>query len=71
MQPPATGRHLTAVPASLMRYNAERWSLRVLPVTLGEPLPVVIVTLNDCTLSPAAQLLIDHAEAVTKEMRTP
>jgi DNA-binding transcriptional LysR family regulator len=67
MQLLATGRYLTAVPASLWRYNAARWGLCALPVTLGKPLPVVIVTLKHRTLSPAAQLFVDQARAVSKD----
>src|ERR1043166_8293792 len=60
MQLIGTGQYVTAVPESLLRYNAKRWSLCALPVTLGKPLPVVIVTLKQRTLSPAAQLFIKH-----------
>jgi DNA-binding transcriptional LysR family regulator len=69
MQLLATGRYLTAVPESLLQYNAKRWSLSRLPVELGKPLPVVIVTLKNRTLSPTVRLFIDHARAVTREMR--
>lgn len=69
MQLLATGGYLSPVPASLMHYNAERWSLCALPVTVGKPLPVVIVTLKDRTLSPVAEIFIDHARAVTRELR--
>jgi DNA-binding transcriptional LysR family regulator len=65
----ATGRYLTAVPESLLQYNAKRWSLTRLPVALGKPLPVAIVTLRHRTLSPAVRLFIEHARAVTREMR--
>jgi DNA-binding transcriptional LysR family regulator len=69
MQLMATGRYLTAVPESLLQHNAKRWSLTKLPVELGKPLPVVIVTLKNRTLSPAVRLFIEHARAVTREMR--
>ncbi len=36
---------------------------------LGQPLPVVIVTLKDRTLSPVVELFIDHARTVTRAMR--
>jgi hypothetical protein len=35
----------------------------------GKPLPVVVVTLKNRTLSPTVRLFIDHARAVTREMR--
>jgi DNA-binding transcriptional LysR family regulator len=68
MQLLTTGQYLSSVPESLVRYNAERWSLCALPVMLGKPLPVVIVTLKNRTLSPAVQLFIDHARAAAKTM---
>lgn len=70
MQLLSTGDYVSPVPQSLLHYNADRWSLCALPVTLGKPLPVVIVTLRDRTLSPVAELFIDHARTVTKQMRT-
>jgi len=48
----ASGRYLTVFPDSLVRYSADLWSLRVLPVALGQALPVVIVTLKNRTLTP-------------------
>jgi DNA-binding transcriptional LysR family regulator len=68
MQLLATGQHLSSVPASLLRYNAERWSLCALPVTLGHPLPVVAITLKNRTLSPAVQVFIETARRVAAEM---
>jgi len=67
MQLLATGGYVSPVPESLLRYNAERWSLCALPVALGKPLPVVVVTLKDRTPSPVAELFI--ARTVTKELR--
>jgi DNA-binding transcriptional LysR family regulator len=69
MQLLSTGGYVSPVPESLLHYNAERWSLCALPVRLGKPLPVVVVTLKDRTLSPVAELFIDHARTVTREMR--
>lgn len=69
MQLLSTGDYVSPVPRSLLQYNADRWLLCALPVTLGKPLPVVIVTLRDRTLSPVAELFIDHARTVTKQMR--
>ncbi|WP_338831572.1 LysR family transcriptional regulator [Bradyrhizobium sp. 27S5] len=65
MQLMATGQYLTPVPASLLQFNAERWSLTGLPVSLGKPLPVAIVTLKHRLLHPAAQLLIEQARKAT------
>ena len=69
MQLLATGGYVSPVPESLLCYNAVRWSLCALPVVLGKPLPVVVVTLKDRTLSPVAELFIAHARTVTKELR--
>jgi DNA-binding transcriptional LysR family regulator len=69
MQLLATGRYVSAVPESLLRYNARRWSLTRLPVELGRPLPVVIVTLRNRTISPAVGLFIEHARAVARGER--
>src|SRR5258707_1187057 len=33
----ASGRYLTAFPESLLRYNADRWAIKALPVRLGPP----------------------------------
>lgn len=64
MQLLADGRHITVLPASGLRFNAARWRIKALPVTLGAPLPVVVVTLKDRTLSAAVQLFLEHARAV-------
>lgn len=69
MQLLATGRYVSSVPESLLTYNARRWSLVRLPVTIGPPLPVVIVTLKNRTLNPAVQLFIEHARAATRALR--
>ena len=69
MQLLTTGNYVSPVPASLLHYNAERWSLCALPVAIGKPPPVVVVTLKQRTLSPVAALFIDHVRAVTKELR--
>jgi hypothetical protein len=43
----ATGRFLTVRPDSVLRYNAQRWSLKALPVDLGvKPRAVAILTLK-------------------------
>jgi DNA-binding transcriptional LysR family regulator len=52
------GRYVTVFTASTVRYSADRWLLKVLPIELGPRLPVVSVTLKHRTLSPAAELFI-------------
>jgi DNA-binding transcriptional LysR family regulator len=61
----STNQFVTIFHGSLLRYNAHRWSLKVLPVDLGKRLPVAIVTLKGRSLSPVAQLFIEHARSVT------
>jgi DNA-binding transcriptional LysR family regulator len=71
MQLLATGRYLTVLTDSTLRYSAERWALKMLPVDLGPRLPVVTVTLKDRTLTPAVELFIAQVRAMTKTMDSP
>ena len=70
MQLLASGRYLTVFTDSTVRYSAERWSIKILPVSLGPMLPVVAVTLKHRTLTPSVRLFIDQARAATKTMRS-
>ena len=68
----ATGRFLTVLPESVLRYNAKQWSLKALPVDLGvKPRSVAIVTLKNRTVSPVVQLFVEHVRAVAKTMSAP
>jgi DNA-binding transcriptional LysR family regulator len=61
----ATGRYLSVVPQSLLRFTGMRSTLKVLPVKLPiKPRPVAIVTLKDRTLSPVARLFIECTREV-------
>jgi DNA-binding transcriptional LysR family regulator len=63
----ATGRFVTIFPASALRFPAIRAELKVLPVELPKArVRSGIVTLKNRTLSPVAQLFIDHAREVAK-----
>jgi DNA-binding transcriptional LysR family regulator len=65
----ASGHFLTVFPDSLLRFSAERISLKILPIELPvHPGPVGIVTLKNRTLSPLAQLFIEHAREVVKPL---
>jgi len=67
-----TGRFLTVLPDSVLRYSAKQWSLKALPVDLGvEPRSVAIVTLKNRTVSPVVQLFVEHVRAVAKTMFAP
>lgn len=41
-----SGPYVTAFPDSLVRHNAARWDLAVMPLALGRPLPVTALTLR-------------------------
>src|SRR5471030_222826 len=65
----ATGRFLTVLPDSVLRYNAKLWSLKALPIDLGvKPRSVAILTLKNRTASPVVQLFVEHVRAVAKTM---
>lgn len=64
-----TGRFLTILHDSVLRFNAKRWSLKALPIDLLiRPMPVAIFTLKNRTLSPVVQLFIEHARDVAKSI---
>ena len=71
MQLLANGQHLTVFTDTAVRYSAERWSLKVLPIDLGRRLPVVAVTLKHRTLTPAAQVFLESVRAVTRSLGSP
>jgi DNA-binding transcriptional LysR family regulator len=69
----ATGREfITALPESVVRLNRHFADLVILPVELPmPPWPVGIVTARGRTLSPAAQLFVDCAVRVTRDVLGP
>jgi DNA-binding transcriptional LysR family regulator len=65
----ATGRFLSIFPTSALRFPTRRPELKVLPVELPHArVPIGIVTLKNRTLSPTAQLFIEHAREVAKPL---
>ena len=65
----ATGRFLTVVPGSVLRFGAERMLLKTLPIELPDwKLPVAIIMLKDRTLTPTAELFIETVRAVAKPL---
>jgi DNA-binding transcriptional LysR family regulator len=63
----ATGRFLTVLPDSVLRYHAAQWSLKALPIDLGvAPRPVMLVTLKKRTVGSVVQLFIEEVRAVAK-----
>ena len=67
----AAGNFLTVMPNSMFRFNAERWSLKALPIDLGiQSRQVGIITLKHRTLSPVVELFFEHARAVAKSIQS-
>ena len=65
----ATGRFLTMLPDSVLRYTATQWSLKPLPIDLRiKRWPIAILTLKNRTLSPVTQLFIEHLRGVAKSL---
>jgi len=65
----ASGRFLTILARSTLRFSTGRPKFKVLPVELpSSPVLVGIVTLKNRTLSPAARLFIEHARELTKAL---
>ena len=63
----ATGRYLTVLPESVLRYNAKPWSLKALPLDLGmKPMAMTIITLKNRTVSPVVQLFIEAVRDIVK-----
>jgi DNA-binding transcriptional LysR family regulator len=54
------GRFITTLPESALRFNAEYFALKSLPVVLPDrPRPITIIKLRNRTLSPIAKLFVD------------
>ena len=65
----ATGRFLSFLPGSFLRFSGKRLGLKALPIELPvPPRPVGVVTLKNRTLSPLAQLFIDCARNLSKPL---
>jgi DNA-binding transcriptional LysR family regulator len=66
---PATGRFLTVLPASVLRFGAKRPVLKILPIELPiAPQPVGVIWLKNRMLNPVAQLFIDLARELSRPM---
>jgi DNA-binding transcriptional LysR family regulator len=65
----ATGRFLTVIPGFLLTLPAKHRSLKALSVELPDNRATIgIVTLKNRTLSPLAELFVEHARDVTKAL---
>jgi DNA-binding transcriptional LysR family regulator len=66
----AMNSYISAFPNSVLRFDAEQFSLKALPVDLPvRPWPLAVVTLKNRTLSPLAQRFIDHVRAFASSLR--
>jgi DNA-binding transcriptional LysR family regulator len=65
----ATGRFVSIVQGSVVRFNPDNSAFKVLPVDLPTTRrPIGAITLRNRTLSPVAQLFIDYAREVAKKL---
>jgi len=65
----STGRFLTLLPTSYLKFNSKRFGLKALPIELHiPPSPVGIMTLKNRTISPLAALFIDCARNLSKPL---
>jgi DNA-binding transcriptional LysR family regulator len=63
----ASGGYVAVLPGSVLRFSAERFALKALPIRLPQtPAAIAIVTLKGRTLSPVAQVFIECAREVAK-----
>jgi DNA-binding transcriptional LysR family regulator len=68
----ATGRYLAVFPGSLLQFGLQHMPIKVLPVRWPTmDLPVGVTVLKQRTLSPVAQLFIEHAREVAKLLKRP
>jgi DNA-binding transcriptional LysR family regulator len=66
------GRFIALLPASLLRFNPELYSLKELPLDLPMPRsPVLIVVLKNRTLSPPVERFIECAREITSAIDAP
>jgi DNA-binding transcriptional LysR family regulator len=65
----ASGPFVSTFAHTFLLFNANRLSLKVLPVDFPiQPWPLAIFTLKNRTLNPVAQLFIDHLRAFTRSI---
>jgi DNA-binding transcriptional LysR family regulator len=63
----ATGGFVSVLPDSILQGNAERWSLKALPIDLrARPPPWSIIKLKNRTVGPVVQVFIDHLREAAK-----
>ena len=63
------GHYITTFARSIVRLNADRYALKILPVDFpAQPLPAAVLTLKNRTLSPVVERFIAIARAVAKPL---
>lgn len=63
------GPYIAVLPQSVLKFSAERYGLKQLPLKLSaRPSPVAIVTLKNRALTPAVQAFIESAREVGKSI---
>jgi hypothetical protein len=66
----ATDRFVASLPGSVLRFNVDQFSLKVLPVDfVTRFFQVAIVTLKNRTVSPVVQTFIDCVRDVARPLR--
>ena len=66
----ASGRFITTFPNAILRFHADRHSIKALPIELPDrPWPVVLMTLKNRTRSPVVERFIAHIRDFTRPMR--
>ena len=62
----ATGRYLTVMPSTVLKFCPGRGAVKALPVELPRwPIPTVVATLRHRALSPVAKLFIERARELS------
>lgn len=62
-----SGRFVSILHESVLRFSTRRWPLKVLPIDLFvRPMPIAIFRLKNRTLSPVVQLFAEHAREVAE-----
>jgi DNA-binding transcriptional LysR family regulator len=57
----STSEYVTAMPRSVLEFNAKKFGLKALPIKLPvRSFPVAVVTLKNRTLSPVAKLFVEY-----------
>lgn len=66
----ASGHFITTLPSSVVRFHAERFALKALPVDLPDrPWPLAVVTLKNRTLNPVVERFVEHLREFTRPKR--